>query len=105
MQNMGGRKGIEEYSGLRYAGNHRSLSLEEEDEILDTFKKDAEKGKIVSAWEIKKAFDEKLGRDTGRGYIYMLLARHGWRKLMPRSKHPNKASDEEIDSSKKSNLS
>ena len=93
--------GIEEYKTLKYEGNHRSLSLEEEKEILNEYRKEAENGKIVSAWEIKKAFDKKIGKDTGRGYIYMLLERHGWRKVMPRSKHPNKASDEVIDASKK----
>ena len=49
-------------------------------------------------------FDEKLGKDTGRVYIYMLLERHGWRKIMPRSKHPQKASDEAIEASKKLTL-
>ena len=96
--------GLEEYSRVKYGGNHRSLSDEEEDEILDKFREAAEKGQIISAWEIKKVFDEKLGRDTGRGYIYMLLKRRGWRKTMPRSKHPNKASDEVIEASKKLTL-
>ena len=61
----------------------------------------AEAGQIITAMEIKKAFDEKLGRDTGRGYIYILLARHHWHKVMPRPKHPQKADDETILASKK----
>ena len=51
--------------------------------------------------EIKAAFDKVRGKDTGRGYIYMLLERHGWRKVMPRSRHPKKASEEVIATSKK----
>jgi len=56
---------------------------------------------VIVAKDIKKAFDEKLGRDTGRGYIYMVLERNGWRKIMPRSKHPKKADDATIEASKK----
>ena len=77
------------------------MSDDEEREILDKFRKEAEQGKVVTAWEIKKAFDEVRGKDTGRGYIYMLLERHKWRMVVPRGKHPMKASDEDIEASKK----
>lgn len=96
--------GLEEVMRNKYKANHRSLSEEEENEILTAFEKKAEAGQIVTVQEIKKAFDERIGKDTGRGYIYMLLARHGWRKVMPRSKHPKKASDEAIEASKKLKL-
>ena len=77
------------------------MSEKEENEILRSFENDAEKGTVVIARDIKRVFDEKLGRDTGRGYIYMLLKRHNWRKVMPRSKHPKKATPEAIEASKK----
>ena len=93
--------GLEEFMRSKYKGNHRSLSEEEEKEILSRFEKMAEAGQVVTGQDIKKAFDERLGRDTGRGYIYMLLKRHGWRKVMPRSKHPKKADEEAIKASKK----
>ena len=93
--------GLEEVTRNKYKANHRSLSEEEENEILAAFEKKSEAGQIVTVQEIKKAFDERIGKDTGRGYIYMLLDRHGWRKVMPRSKHPKKASDEAIEASKK----
>jgi transposase len=93
--------GAEEYARQKYGGNSQAVSVEKEREILDKFRKEAEAGKVVTAWEIKKAFDELRGKDTGRGYIYMLLARHKWRMVMPRGKHPKKASDEEIEASKK----
>ena len=96
--------GLEEYARQKYVGNHQSLSDEEECEILKGFEEKAEKGEIVTVQNIKTAFDEKRGKDTGRGYIYMLLKRHGWRKVMPRSKHPKKASDEVIEASKKLTL-
>jgi len=93
--------GLEEYARHKYGGNNQALTYEEEERILDEFAERAKSGEIVSATEIKLRFDEIRGKDTGRGYIYMLLKRHNWRFVMPRSKHPNKASDEEIDSSKK----
>ncbi len=95
------RDGLEKYIQNKYGGNHRNMSKAEENEILDQFKIKAEAGQVVSAQEIKAAFDEKLGRDTGRGYVYMVLDRHNWRKVMPRSKHPKKADEEAIEASKK----
>lgn len=94
-------KGLDEYARHKYGGNHRALSIEEEIEILRQFESEAEKGTLVIANSIKKVFDEKRGKDTGRGYIYMLLKRHGARKVMPRTSHPKKASDEAIEASKK----
>ena len=93
--------GLDEYVRSKYTGNHRNMSYEEEQAILDRFSTEADAGQIITVKEIKAVFDEKLGRDTGRGYIYMLLERHGWRKLKPRSRHPQKASEEEIAASKK----
>lgn len=95
------RDGLVEYMRSKYAGNHRSLSIEEENEILSSFKKKADAGQIITVQDIKRAFDERIGKDTGRGYIYMLLKRHEWRKVMPRAKHPKKADDEAIEASKK----
>ncbi len=89
------------YTKKNYGGNHRNMSVEEEEDILQQFRERAEAGQVVGAKEIKQAFDEKLGRDTGRGYIYMVLDRHKWRKVMPRSRHPKEADDEEITATKK----
>ena len=98
------KTGLEKYTQKKYGGNHRNMSEAEEEEILSGFKAKAEAGQVVIAKDIKEACDKKLGRDTGRGYIYMLLERHGWRKVMPRSKHPKKASKEAIEASKKLNV-
>ena len=95
------KNGLEEYTRKKYGGNHRNMSVEEKNEILEGFKDKAAAGQIVTAAEIKKAFDKKLGRDTGRGYIYMLLNRHEWRKIMLHPRHPKKADDETIKASKK----
>jgi transposase len=86
-----------------YKGNNRNMSFEEEEALLEPFKVAALAGQVVEVSAIKKAYEEALGRsfEKDHGIIYRLLDRHEWRKVMPRSKHPNKASDEEIESSKK----
>ena len=85
----------------RKSGNRRNMSYAEEEELLCKFTARMEKGEIVTSKEIKIAYEEAVGHRIGKGQIYRVLARHDFRKVMPRSKHPNKASEEEIESSKK----
>ena len=95
-------EGLERFAQNNYkGGNHQALTDAQEQEILDEFEKKAQEGQIITAQEIKAAFDKVRGKDTGRGYIYMLLERHGWRKVMPRSRHPKAASEEACEASKK----
>lgn len=82
-------------------GMHRNLSIEEEKEFLSAYTKQAEAGQIVDLNELKAAYIEKVGHSIGGSQIYRMLERHGWRKVMPRSRHPQKASDEAIEASKK----
>jgi transposase len=98
------KEGIEEYGRHKYGGNNQALTTQEEKAILDTFAAKAAKGEVVTVQSIKAAFDAKRGKDTVRGYIYMLLSRHKWRKVMPRGQHPKKASEAEIEASKKLRL-
>lgn len=84
------KQGLEVYAKHKYGGNNQVIETEKEKEILDSFREEAEYGRVVRASDIKKAFDEHRGKDTGRGYIYMLLERHDWRMVMPRGAHPQK---------------
>ena len=90
--------------GGKYGGNRRNMSEAEEEAILSDFKKKAEQGQIIEVSAIKAVYEEKVGHTIGGSQIYRVLHRHKWRKLMPRSKHPNKASDEAIEASKKLTL-
>ena len=94
--------GAAEYARHKYGGNNQVIDTDKEKEILESFRIKAEAGQLVTAFDIKKAFDDYRGKDTGRGYIYMLLKRHDWRMVMPRGKHPKRASNEEILSSSRS---
>ena len=93
--------GIEAISGNHYCGNHRNMSVEEEAAILGPFRERAEKGELVEIKEIKAAYQAAVDHPISDSQIYFVLHRHGWRKIMPRSRHPKKASDEEIAASKK----
>ena len=88
----------------RKGGNHKNLSAEQEKEILDSFNKDADAGKIITPSEIKIKYDTVLSRETKPSFIYAVLKRHNWRMVMPRSQHPKKANDEDIKASKKLKL-
>ena len=93
--------GIEAISGNHYGGNRRNMKPEEEATLLETFRAKAESGQMVSVQEIETAYEEAVGHKIGSGQIYRVLHRQGWRKVMPRSKHPKKASEEVIATSKK----
>ena len=96
-------KGLEAIINNNYRGNRRSMSIEKEKEFLEKFKQQAEKGQIIEISVIKSAYEKETGcsLEKSNGQIYKVLKRNGWRKVMPRSKHPKKASDEDIEASKK----
>ena len=98
--------GISAMTDSKYGGNHRNMSYAEEEALLEPFKKAAEAGQVVEISAIKRAYEAATGRSlkNAHGQIYYVLHRHGWRKIMPRSKHPKKASDEAIEASKKLTL-
>ncbi len=94
-------EGLESISEKHYTGNRRNMSFEEEEAFLEQYQQRADRGEMVDTREITEAYTEKVGHRIGGSQIYMVLRRHGWRKVMPRSRHPKKASDEAIEASKK----
>lgn len=98
------KNGLEAIVENHYKGNCRNMSFDDEKALLESFDKIAETGQILSVSDMKKAYDTALGRETNDTQIYKVLHRHGWRKVMPRSRHPKKASEEAIEASKKLSL-
>jgi hypothetical protein len=41
--------------------------------------------------DLKVAYEKAIGHETSKSTVYNLLARHGWRKLMPRPFHPKRS--------------
>jgi transposase len=94
------RNGIEAVKWNKKQGNRRNLTLEEEKALLEPFLEQAEKGQMLIIAEIQTAYEAKVERTVPKSTIYRMLARQGWRKIMPRSKHP-KAKPEEREAYKK----
>ena len=90
------RYGMKEMLVKKYGGNHRNMTPEEEKEFLEPFNQQALAGEILEVSEIITAYSNILDKKVSKSTVYDLLNRNGWRKLMPRSKHPNKASVEAI---------
>ena len=88
----------------RKGGNHRYMSQVAETELLDQFKIVSEAGQVITVSDIRDAYDKKVGKPSATSTVYFLLKRHDWRKIMPRSRHPQKASEEAIEASKKLTL-
>lgn len=89
------KNGLESMIGEnRKGGNKRYLSEEETEELLQPFEEQAENGHMLIASEIKKAYEEKVGKEVPNSTIYRMLARQNWRKIMPRSEHPKSKPEE-----------
>lgn len=95
--------GLGEYIRNKYTSHNHALTNDQEQEILDRFEAAANAGQIITVQDIKRAFDEVRGKETGNSYIYSVLKRHGWRKVMPRARHPKAADEEACEASKKLN--
>ena len=93
--------GLAAITESHYRGNRRNMSIEEEAAILEPFRKRAEAGMLVEVSEIKAAYQKEVDHPISEAQIYYVLHRHGWRKIMPRSRHPKKAGEEVIETSKK----
>jgi len=94
-------EGIEAIIGKRHHGGHRYMTLEEEKAFLEGFREQGEAGKVIEVTDIHLAFQEAVGHPVTRDAIYYLLKKHGWRKVMPRGRHPKKADAEAIEAYKK----
>lgn len=94
-------EGLQAVVESHYGGNRRNMSFEEEAEFLEQFRHRSEQGQMLDIHEIENKYREKVGHDIGHAQVYCVLQRHGWRKIMPRSKHPKKASEKVIETSKK----
>ena len=95
------QEGLSSVAEKHYPGNRRNMTLKEEAAFLEPYRERAEKGQTLDVKEIEAAYEERVGHRFGSGQIYRVLGRHGWRKVMPRSRHPKKASEEAIAASKK----
>jgi transposase len=67
-----------------------NMTLVEEKALLARFAKAAGAGEMLNIQDLKLAYEKAIGHATSNSTVYNLLARHGWRKLMPRPFHPKR---------------
>ena len=83
------RQGEGAFAAVGRGGRRRqNLTVEGESELLRAFLAAAESGGVLEAGAIKAAYEARIGRPVPKSTIYRMLARHGWRKLAPRPRHP-----------------
>lgn len=95
------RQGERLFAGPGPGGRkHAYLTVEQEGDFLKPFIARASEGVLVTVKEIHSAYEARVGKRVALSTIYRVLARHGWRKLVPRKKHP-KGDREEQEKAKK----
>jgi len=67
---------------------HQNLTLEEERALLAQFTEKAEQGGMLVVREVRAGYEKAVARRVPKSTVYRMLARHGWRKVMPRPRHP-----------------
>jgi len=86
---LGQRSQDRNWGGRRYG----YMSIDQERHFLSRFFDQASHGGVLVVSEIKRAFENLVGRKVAKTTIYRMLERHGWRKIMPRPKHPKSDSE------------
>ena len=86
--NTKGPKGLDRKGrgGRRWA----FLSRQRENELLKPFIVRAISGDVAKASEIRAVFEKELKRKVSMPYIYRLLSRHGWSRIIAQSQRIQK---------------
>jgi len=81
-----------------WGGRRQSLlTPEEEQEFLQPWLEQARAGSMVVVSPIRAALAQRLNQPVKHSVIYRLLARHGWRKVAPDTRHPKSKPEEQED--------
>jgi len=73
----------------KWGGRRRALlSGEEEEAFLAPWVEQARQAGVLVVSPLRAALAERLGRKIAPSVVYRLLARHGWRKVAPDTRHP-----------------
>ena len=72
-----------------WGGRRRALlSLERERAFLAPWLAQAQRGEMLVVSPLRAALAREVGRPVAASVAYRLLARHGWRKVAPDTRHP-----------------
>jgi transposase len=65
------------------------LTMTKEAEFVAHFEDAAREGQMVTATKMLAELAERCGKPVTPSTLYRILARHGWRKVVPRPRHPD----------------
>jgi len=86
-----------------WGGRRRALmSIDEERDFLRPWAEQARTGGVLVVSPIRAALSQKLERPVAASVVYRFLARHGWRKMAPDTRHPK--SDPQVQEDWKKNF-
>jgi transposase len=73
----------------QWGGRRRAaMSIQEETEFLRPWAQLSAQGGMLVVGPLRAALAQRLGRPVTHSVVYRLLARHGWRKVAPDTRHP-----------------
>jgi transposase len=73
----------------QWGGRRRAaMTLEEEREFLRPWAESSADGGMLVVGPLRAALAQRLGHPVTHSVVYRLLARHGWRKVAPDTRHP-----------------
>jgi transposase len=78
------------------------LSIEEEEAFLAPWVAQAEHGGVLTVPPIYRALVDRIGEEIPISTTYRMLARHGWRKVVPDTRHPKSDPQAQADFKKNS---
>jgi transposase len=96
-------EGFKALTKKKHKGNHRTVTEKEERNFFKKYKKQAKEGRLITAKDMWKDFCESFNCEITQKAFYRVLARNGWRKVMPRLQHPKAADAKTKRASKKLN--
>lgn len=64
------------------------MSVEQERRFLAPWAKLTDEGGVLVVSPLRAALAQELGRPVAASVVYRMLARHGWRKVAPDTRHP-----------------
>jgi len=81
-----------------WGGRRRALmAVEEEQMFLAPWVEQAKTGGILVVSPIRAALAQRLGRPVAASVVYRFLARQGWRKVAPDTRHPKSDPQVQVD--------
>ena len=67
---------------------HAAMSWKEECQFLQPWAERSSEGGVWVVAPLRAALAQRLGHPVAASVVYRLLARHGWRKVAPDTRHP-----------------